>query len=142
MITEHTHLQSRLRKFMWALFTLFMWFLYAYQLAPLITLTSFPFEYQGLSLGISTSNSASEFKTLIIESATFLALLCSAFLVWAIVEKLRFKKKNRRSGGKPVSNQSIASHFDLDAAIITEMQSKKIVTVKFNDQGNMTQIHI
>lgn len=138
MIIENKQLQSKTVKSAWLSVTLLMWFVYAYLWLPLISLIAWWFGYQTFTFHMVTLDGITGVKTLLADYFLIGVLFCSALLVWARVEKFRFEKRARRSKVEPVKNQSVAQYFKLNEVMLTQMQTKKIVTVEFNKEGEMT----
>ena len=139
MIIENKQLQSKTLKSVWLSVTLLMWFVYAYLWLPLISLIAWWFGYQSFTFHMITLDGVSGVKALLSDYFLIMLIFCGALLVWARIEKLRFEKKIRRNEIEPIKNQSVAQHFKLDEKILTQMQTKKIVTIEFNKDGEMTK---
>lgn len=138
MIIENKQLQSKTVKSAWLSVTLLMWFIYAYLWLPLISLVAWWFGYQTFTFHMITLDGIAGVKTLLADYFLIGVLFCSALLVWARVEKFRFEKSARRSKVEPVKNQSVAQYFKLNEVMLTQMQTKNIITVEFNKEGEMT----
>lgn len=138
MIVENSHLQSKTLKSAWLTVTLLMWFFYVYLWLPLISLVAWWFGYQTFTFHMITLDGITGVKTLLVNYLLFVVILCGALLIWARLEKYRFERKARRSNIEPIGNHSVAKFFELDEAMLTNMQTKKVITVEFDQKGGMT----
>lgn len=138
MIIENSNLQSKTLKSIWLSVTLLMWFLYVYLWLPLISLVAWWFGYQTFTFHMITLDGLTAVETLVADYLFYVVTLCGGLLIWARIEKFRFVNKARRNNIEPIKNQLIAKHFKLSEQVLNDMQTKKIMTVVFNKEGEIT----
>lgn len=140
MIIENSKLQSKAQRSGWLIITMILWLVYVYLWLPLISLAAWWFGYTTFKYHMITLNGISGFKDLLITYALVITMLSGLLLCWAKLEHLRFKDKSRRNAILPVSNLALATYFKQAEATLTHMQTKKVVVVKYNQEGEITEL--
>jgi biofilm PGA synthesis protein PgaD len=140
MIIENPKLQSKTLRTVWLAVTMFMWLVYVYLWLPLISLLAWWFGYKTFKYHMVTLNGFLGLKSVFI--GYFLVILGIGILLilWAKLEKFRFRHKKRRTGSRAVSHRAVAKHFNISEALLVSMQDEKIVTVEFNHHGEVADV--
>ena len=140
MIIENSKLQSKTKRSVWLIVTMILWFAYVYLWLPLISLAAWWLGYSTFKYHMITLHGISGFKDLLITYALVITMLAGLLLCWAKLEHLRFKDKSRRNAIQPVSKLALATYFKQSEATLSLMQTKKVVVVKYNQEGKITEL--
>ena len=141
MIIENSKLQPKMLRSAWLAMTMLLWLVYAYLWLPLISLFAWWLGYKTFKYHMITLNGISGFENLLFVYLIIIMILGSFLLGWARLEKSRFKNKSRRSVAKAVNNHALASYFKVAEPTLATMQTKKVVMVNFNKQGEMAELY-
>jgi poly-beta-1,6-N-acetyl-D-glucosamine biosynthesis protein PgaD len=114
------------------------WTFWIYLFAPLLTIAGWIFGFDRFSAYVWQDPHGTWFTL-----AVFLALILmfsTAFILWAIYNKLRFGKLSRRRMIDSVTNEEMAAFFSLGAEEIQTAQSAKILEVYYEENGDIMKV--
>lgn len=142
MLIENPNAQYKLVSHAWSVITLMFWFLYIYLWLPLISLGAWWLGYSFFEQNMITIGGLVGFEKLIGLYLGVIIVLGSCLVLWAKLQQFRFqgKDKRKRNNVKNVSNQDLATYFNVPKTLIEQMQLSKIVTVHFGHEGNITKL--
>jgi biofilm PGA synthesis protein PgaD len=134
------HLVSRRRKLGGALATGFMWILYSYLWAPLISLVAwllgFEFAYNVMIRlgGLQTLYSVLAWY------GTMLAAIVVVVLAWSAFNRYRFSGRDRRTAVSDVSDDQVAEFFKLPASTLSAARDAKVLRLQLGDSAAIESI--
>lgn len=134
------HLVSRRRRAGDAAVTLFMWLVYSYLWAPLISLIAwllgaeFAYDVMIRSGGIHGLMNA------LTSYAIMVGAIVCVVSAWSYINQRRFRGMDRRNAAPIVTDQDLADFFSLDCARIAKLRSARVARVGLDEQGKIGQI--
>lgn len=134
------HLVSRRRRAGDAAVTLFMWLVYSYLWAPLISLIAwllgaeFAYDVMIRSGGIHGLKNALTSYTIMV------GVIVGVVSAWSYINQRRFRGMDRRNAAPIATDEDLADFFALDRTRIAKLRSARIARVGLDEQGRIEQI--
>lgn len=114
------------------------WSLWFYLFAPILTIFGWIFGYDRFSVYVWQDPHGTWYSLAIFTLSV--SIFSTVFILWAIYNKLRFGKLNRRRQIDCINNEDVASFFSLDVEEIRNAQSAKIIEVYHKENGSIMKI--
>lgn len=134
-IIHRPDLQSRAQRSVFALLSGIGWMLWLYLFLPLATIASWIFGVRRFDAYVLDSQSHS-WASLTIYVIT-IALAGAALLTWAFYNYRRFRHADRRQPALALTAERLALSFGVNSAQVTELQSRRRVTLTHDAHGNI-----
>jgi biofilm PGA synthesis protein PgaD len=140
VLIDSPQLLSRRRRVVDGLITGFMWIVYSYLWAPLISLVAwllgFEFAYDVMirAGGIGTLKEVVTFYSIVV--ATIFVVIAG----WSAINRRRFANRNRRRAIEPVSDLEIAEHFDIRYEQLVSLRNSRISHIALNEDAQIVAV--
>ena len=118
--------------------TLIFWLLVIYLWQPLISLVAWAFGYKLFYEHMLILGGLDGFIEMLVYYLIIVAILGGGLILWAVVNKIRFKNKYRRSGVPPVKPEWIAEHFNITQAEQAAWANSKNITIAISENSDIT----
>jgi biofilm PGA synthesis protein PgaD len=118
------------------LITAVLWGVYLYLWVPLVSLLAWALGFEFAYDVMVRAGGARDLLPILQEYAVVVSIILSAFTIWSVSNRLRFKHMTRRSRRTPVSDQSLAEYFNVSIDLIVSMRTHQILRVSFDEEGN------
>lgn len=137
---DSPRLVSRRRRAADALFTGFMWVVYSYLWAPLISLLAWLLGFEFAYDVMVRAGGFEVFKQVI---GIYLIMVACIFVVvagWSTINRRRFGPRERRHAIEPVSDAEIAAYFGIANAQVKALRDARVSRVRVNDEGQIESV--
>lgn len=121
-----------------AVITAVLWGVYLYLWVPLVSLLAWALGFEFAYDVMVRAGGARDLLPILLEYAVVVSVILSAFTIWSVSNRLRFKHLTRRSRREPVSDEALSDYFGIPISQIVSMRSHQILRVTFDDDGNPT----
>ena len=118
--------------------TALLWGLYLYLWVPLVSLIAWALGFEFAYDVMVRAGGARDLLPILLEYTVVVSVILSAFTIWSVSNRLRFKGLNRRNRRDPVSDEQLSEYFGISIAQIASMRSHQILRVTFDDEGEPT----
>lgn len=134
-------LLSRRRRVGDALVTGFMWAVYSYLWAPLISLFAWLLGFEFAYDVIVRAGGIHSLKEILAIYSMLVACIFVVVAAWSFTNRLRYSgHHDRRKGAEPVSDAEIAAHFDIDDDQLRVMRVSQVVTIDLSEFGEIESV--
>jgi biofilm PGA synthesis protein PgaD len=140
LIIDKPHLQNHMQRYGWGTVTFIAWAIYVYLWMPMLTLFAWWIGYKLFHIHFIELNGAAGLFDKLALYATIILVLSAILIIWARIEQLRFKDKERRKAGSAVSLREVALRYKLNENQLGRIRQKKSIQVVFNASGNIDKI--
>jgi biofilm PGA synthesis protein PgaD len=120
------------------LITAVLWGVYLYLWVPLVSLLAWALGFEFAYDVMVRAGGARDLLPILQEYAVVVSIILSAFTIWSVSNRLRFKHLTRRSRRTPVSDQSLSEYFGVSIEQINSMRTHQILRVSFDEEGMPT----
>jgi len=118
-----------------ALITAILWAAYLYLWVPLVSLLAWAMGFEFAYDVMVRAGGASDLLPILLEYAVVVSVIFSAFTIWSVSNRLRFKHLSRRARRAPVSDQALAEYFRIPTSQIAAMRSRQVIHVSIDEEG-------
>ena len=137
---DSRQLVSRRRRVADAFFTGFMWVVYSYLWAPLVSLLAW---LLGFEFAYDVMVRAGGFETFKEVFGFYSLMVACIFVVvagWSMINRRRYANRDRRHGMEPVSDREIAAYFGIPDAHLKAMRDAQVSQIRLNDEGQIESV--
>lgn len=118
--------------------TAVLWGIYLYLWVPLVSLLAWALGFEFAYDVMVRAGGARDLLPILLEYAVVVSVILSAFTIWSVSNRLRFRNMTRRTRREPVSDDALSDYFGIPISQIVSMRSHQILRVTFDDEGNPT----
>jgi biofilm PGA synthesis protein PgaD len=137
---ESPELLSRRRRIADAVITGFMWAVYSYLWAPLVSLIAW---LLGFEFAYDVMVRAGGFQILK-DILWFYGIMVACIFVivasWSMINRRRFANDNRRKAIQPVTDADIAEHFGIRFSQLRTLRESRVARVSLNDEAQIKHV--
>ena len=140
LIINAPSMQSLWQRFSSVIVTFVFWVVWFFIWIPLATAFAW---YLGFDLIYFEMFEMDGYKALIDEIYKFIgvvSLLGGSLAIWAAYNYFRFRDKQRRAAQAQVSSKEMAEFFGIKEAELNESKQAKLVSVSFDNVGNIVKM--
>ena len=137
---DSRQLVSRRRRVADAFLTAFMWILYSYLWAPLISLVAW---LLGFEFAYDVMVRAGGFQTLKEVFGFYTFMVTCIFVVvagWSVINRRRYGYRDRRHEIEPVADRDIAAFFGIEDAQLKAMRDAQVSRIRLNEDGQIESV--
>ena len=118
-----------------ALITAMLWAVYLYLWVPLVSLLAWAMGFEFAYDVMVRAGGAQDLLPILLEYLVVVSIIFSAFTIWSVSNRLRFRDLNRRARRAPVADDALAEYFQVPIEQIAAMRSRKIIHVSVDEEG-------
>jgi biofilm PGA synthesis protein PgaD len=118
-----------------ALITAMLWAVYLYLWVPLVSLLAWAMGFEFAYDVMVRAGGATDLLPILLEYLVVVSIIFSAFTIWSVSNRLRFRNLNRRARRAPVADDALAEYFQVPLEQIAAMRSRKVIHVSVDDEG-------
>jgi biofilm PGA synthesis protein PgaD len=118
-----------------ALITAVLWAAYLYLWVPLVSLLAWAMGFEFAYEVMVRAGGASDLLPILLEYAVVVSVIFSAFTIWSVSNRLRFRHLSRRTRRVPVADEALAEYFRIPISQIAAMRSRQVIHVGIDDEG-------
>ena len=118
--------------------TLIFWAVIFYLWQPLISMVAWAFGFKVFYEHMIILGGFEGFVEMLARYALIISLLGGGLLLWAIVNKKRFKNKIRRASGIKVDSESISNFFKVDTYDRVDWVNAKNLNISISDDSEIS----
>lgn len=117
------------------------WFIWIWLLLPIVSVLFWIYQAVVIHQHVVVQPVQDQFYNLqLIGSAILIMIFC--LLLWAGYNWLRFRNRERRKIVNSTTRQEFAAYFSIDLNDLVDMQQGKIITLHYDDQGELVEYEI
>ena len=120
--------------------TLIFWMIVIYLWQPLISLVAWAFGYKLFYEHMLILGGLEGFIEMLVYYLIIVAILGGGLILWAVVNKLRFKNRVRRSGVPAVKPEWVAEHFKITPAEQAVWANSKNLTITISEDSEISTV--
>ncbi|HMB72932.1 MAG TPA: poly-beta-1,6-N-acetyl-D-glucosamine biosynthesis protein PgaD [Gammaproteobacteria bacterium] len=117
------------------LITAILWAVYLYLWVPLVSLLAWALGFEFAYEVMVRAGGATDLLPILLEYAVVVSIIFSAFTIWSVSNRLRFKDLDRRTRREPVGDAALAAYFRIPQSQIAAMRSRQVIHVSIDDDG-------
>lgn len=117
------------------LITAILWAVYLYLWVPLVSLLAWALGFEFAYEVMVRAGGASDLLPILLEYAVVVSIIFSAFTIWSVSNRLRYKDLERRTRREPVDDAALASYFRIPQSQIAAMRSRQVIHVSIDEDG-------
>ena len=117
------------------LITAMLWAVYLYLWVPLVSLLAWAMGFEFAYDVMVRAGGATDLLPILLEYLVVVSIIFSAFTIWSVSNRLRFRDLNRRSRRAPVGDESLAEYFRVPIEQIAAMRARKVIHISVDDEG-------
>lgn len=117
------------------LITAMLWAVYLYLWVPLVSLLAWAMGFEFAYDVMVRAGGATDLLPILLEYLVVVSIIFSAFTIWSVSNRLRFRDLNRRSRRAPVTDDALAEYFRVPLEQIAAMRSRKVIHVSVDEEG-------
>jgi biofilm PGA synthesis protein PgaD len=118
-----------------AIITAVLWAVYLYLWVPLVSLLAWALGFEFAYDVMVRAGGARDLLPILLEYTVIVAIIFSAFTLWSLSNRLRFKHLNRRSRRDPVPDEALAEYFRIPMSQIATMRARQVLHVTVDADG-------
>lgn len=118
-----------------ALITAILWAAYLYLWVPLVSLLAWAMGFEFAYDVMVRAGGASDLLPILLEYTVVISVIFSAFTIWSVSNRLRFKHLTRRTRRAPVRDEALAEYFRVPVSQIAAMRSRQVLHVSVDENG-------
>lgn len=115
--------------------TAVLWAVYLYLWVPLVSLLAWALGFEFAYDVMVRAGGASDLLPILLDYLVVVSIIFSAFTLWSLSNRLRFKHLKRRGRRDPVPDEALADYFGVPVSQIATMRAKQIQTVLVDENG-------
>lgn len=117
------------------LITAILWAVYLYLWVPLVSLLAWAMGFEFAYDVMVRAGGARDLLPILLEYLVVVSIIFSAFTIWSVSNRLRYKELNRRARRAPVRDDALAEYFQVPLSQIAAMRSRQVIHVSIDDEG-------
>ena len=117
------------------LITAVLWAVYLYLWVPLVSLLAWAMGFEFAYDVMVRAGGARDLLPILLEYLVVVSIIFSAFTIWSVSNRLRFRELNRRSRRAPVKDEALSEYFQIPISQIAAMRSRQVIHVSIDDDG-------
>jgi len=118
-----------------AMITAVLWAAYLYLWVPLVSLLAWAMGFEFAYDVMVRAGGASDLLPILLEYTVVVSVIFSAFTIWSVSNRLRFKHLKRRTRRAPVRDEALAEYFKIPVSQIAAMRSRQVIHVSIDEDG-------
>lgn len=117
------------------LITAVLWAVYLYLWVPLVSLLAWAMGFEFAYDVMVRSGGAQDLLPILLEYLVVVSIIFSAFTIWSVSNRLRFRDLNRRARRAPVRDEALSEYFAIPVSQIASMRSRQVIHVSVGEDG-------
>lgn len=134
------HLLSRRHRVGDAMATGLMWALYSYLWAPFVSLVAWLLGFEFAYAVMVRAGGIHVLKEVMYWYGLMIFCIMIIVTAWSLVNRYRFKNRDRRQAGKTVTNTEIAEKFALDPKQLNQLKTARAIRLSHDEAGNIDRV--
>jgi biofilm PGA synthesis protein PgaD len=126
---------TRRQRTMGTVITGCMWAAYAYLWLPLVSLFAWGFGFELAYDAMMRAGGVSALRTTLIWYAIMLVDVIVTVAIWSLINKWRFKNRNRRTAHPKVADTAVAHYFGITTETLQRLRSSARVEIQLDADG-------
>lgn len=115
--------------------TAVLWAVYLYLWVPLVSLLAWALGFEFAYDVMVRAGGARDLLPILLDYAVVVAIIFSAFTLWSVSNRLRFKHLTRRSRRDPVPDEALADYFRVPVSQIATMRARQVLRISVDSDG-------
>lgn len=137
---DSRQLVSRRRRVADAFFTGFMWVVYSYLWAPLVSLLAWLLGFEFAYDVMIRSGGLQGLRQVLAWYGLMLGCIVIVVTCWSLVNRLRFSGRERRKGASTVDDHALASAFGVELSALKELRNSRVARLSLDADGSIQHI--
>jgi poly-beta-1,6-N-acetyl-D-glucosamine biosynthesis protein PgaD len=108
---------------------------YLYLWVPLVSLLAWAMGFEFAYDVMVRAGGARDLLPILLEYLVVVSIIFSAFTIWSVSNRLRFRDLNRRSRRAPVKDEALSEYFQIPISQIAAMRSRQVIHVSIDEEG-------
>jgi len=117
------------------LITAILWAVYLYLWVPLVSLLAWALGFEFAYEVMVRAGGARDLLPILLEYAVVVSIIFSAFTIWSVSNRLRYKDLERRTRRVAVSDAALATYFRIPQSQIAAMRSRQVIHISIDEEG-------
>jgi biofilm PGA synthesis protein PgaD len=117
------------------LITAVLWAVYLYLWVPLVSLLAWAMGFEFAYDVMVRSGGARDLLPILLEYLVVVSIIFSAFTIWSVSNRLRFRELKRRARRAPVRDEALSEYFQIPVSQIAAMRSRQVIHVRLDEDG-------
>ena len=117
-----------------------MWALYLYLWVPLISLFAWVLGFELAYDIMIRAGGARHLGAILVTYGVIIGVIFVVVTAWSLINRVRYRRQNRRHFGRSVSDAAIAGFFGVDAALLPTLRRARRVRLEFDSSGKPVAI--
>jgi biofilm PGA synthesis protein PgaD len=122
------------------LITAVLWAVYLYLWVPLVSLLAWAMGFEFAYDVMVRAGGARDLLPILLEYLVVISMIFSAYTIWSVSNRLRFRDLDRRSRRAPVRDDALSDYFQIPVSQIAAMRSRQVIHVSIDEDGRPTII--
>lgn len=118
-----------------ALVTGLLWALYLYLWIPLVSLLAWALGFEFAYDVMVRAGGARDLLPVLLQYAVVVSFIFSAYTIWSVSNRLRFKNLNRRQRREYVADEALAQYYRVPVEQIDTMRKHQIMHIHVDASG-------
>ena len=142
---ETLHIESpesvpRRRRIADAVITAFMWAVYSYLWAPLVSLVAWLLGFEFAYDVMVRAGGFAILKDILWFYSVMVACIFVVVASWSMINRRRFVNDNRRKAIEPVTDADIAEHFGIRFSQLKTLRDSRVASVRLSDEAQIEHV--
>jgi biofilm PGA synthesis protein PgaD len=117
-----------------------MWGLYLYLWVPLISLFAWVLGFELAYDIMIRAGGGQDLGSILVVYAVIIGVIFVVVTAWSLINRVRYRRQNRRHLGRAVSDAAIAGVFGVDPATLPTLRQARRVRLDFDSAGKPVAI--
>ncbi|HEY7671440.1 MAG TPA: poly-beta-1,6-N-acetyl-D-glucosamine biosynthesis protein PgaD [Gammaproteobacteria bacterium] len=117
-----------------------MWALYLYLWVPLISLFAWVLGFELAYDIMIRSGGAQDLGSILLFYGVIIGVIFCVVTAWSLINRVRYRRQNRRHLGRSVADEAIAAFFGVDPATLPALRQARRVRLDFDAAGRPVAI--
>jgi biofilm PGA synthesis protein PgaD len=117
-----------------------MWGLYLYLWVPLISLFAWVLGFELAYDIMMRAGGARDLGAILVVYAVIIGVIFVVVTAWSLINRVRYRRQNRRQLGRSVSDAAIAGFFGVDPETLPALRQARRVRLDFDSAGKPVAI--
>ncbi|MGD8324143.1 MAG: poly-beta-1,6-N-acetyl-D-glucosamine biosynthesis protein PgaD [Gammaproteobacteria bacterium] len=117
------------------LITAILWAVYLYLWVPLVSLLAWAMGFEFAYDVMVRAGGARDLLPILLEYLVVVSIIFSAFTIWSVSNRLRYRDLKRRARRAPVRDEALSEYFQIPVSQIAAMRSRQVIHVSIDEGG-------
>lgn len=117
------------------LITAVLWAVYLYLWVPLVSLLAWAMGFEFAYDVMVRAGGARDLLPILLEYLVVVSIIFSAFTIWSVSNRLRYRDLNRRARRAPVRDEALSDYFQIPVSQIAAMRSRQVIHISIDEDG-------